>query len=437
MKAKILNLFIMASLISANTFAQCDGWNWPEDEKMEAKAKEKQVLYSDYLKMGNYKASVQHLNWLLKETPTLNKSIYINGAKIYEELAETEKNKDREKALEDSALLLYDLRIQYCNEEADVLNRKAFSAYKYWKDRPAKYEELFNLLEKAYEMNQLDFWINNVVAYMDAARRYKKMSGNIPDEKVLSVYESLQGVIDAYESKNPDFANKVREQVDKLLVATLDNVDCEFIQDNLGEKLKNKPEDLSLAKNILKLSLAFKCTDKQAFLDAAKNVFEVEPEFGLGKLIGIKMMAEDNYDEAMKYFEKAIELTEENIKQADIYMSMADLKYKQGNKSAARGYARNALQADPGRAEAYNLIGNLYYGSYSQCKGGQDPVKDRAVFLAAYEMYRLAGNSDGMGKAQSQFPSIDEIFTYNYEEGQSINVGCWVGENVTIRRRPN
>ena len=73
--------------------------------------------------------------------------------------------------------------------------------------------------------------------------------------------------------------------------------------------------------------------------------------------------------------------------------------------------------------------------SYEDCKSGESRVTDRAVFLAAYEMYKLAGNAQQMNAAKEQFPSIEDIFNENKEEGENLTVGCWINETVSIKRR--
>ena len=74
--------------------------------------------------------------------------------------------------------------------------------------------------------------------------------------------------------------------------------------------------------------------------------------------------------------------------------------------------------------------------SYDDCKEGVSRVKDRGVFLAAYEMYQKAGDSQRMASAKAQFPSIEEIFNENMKEGESLTVGCWINETVKLERRP-
>jgi tetratricopeptide (TPR) repeat protein len=432
MKAKILTLAI--TLIGFSyVFAQTPGWNWPEDKQT---AQEKNVIYTDMMKLGNYKETIPALSWLLINAPDLNESIYINGAKIYENLGESEKDETKKRVYQDSTILMYDLRIKYFNDEAAVLNRKAFTAYKFYKDDKEKYQELFELYQKTFELNKNKVWDQNLLSYMDIVRRYKLSGGNVSDEQVLEIYDEIVNIIQFKIDlkKNIDRLEVINDNVDKLLAATV-KVDCDFIQNTLGPKLIADPTDLKLAKNIFKLSMAGKCLDSPIFLESVKVMFEQEPNFGLAKLIGDRSYIIGDYAIALQYYGEAVKLTEDNIKIAEIYLKQADIKSRQGKKSQARDFAKMGLTADPSLKEAWTLIGNLYYTSYKECKKSANIVNDRAVFFAAYEMYRKAGNRDAMNSAKAQFPTMEEIFTYNMEVGQPIKVSCWINEVVTIQKR--
>jgi hypothetical protein len=96
--------------------------------------------------------------------------------------------------------------------------------------------------------------------------------------------------------------------------------------------------------------------------------------------------------------------------------------------------AHQALNADPTNKDAYTVIGNLYYNSYQECKKGVNEVEDRAVFFAAFEMYRKAGNAEKMKQAKEQFPLMETIHTYNMLPGDPVRVGCWINESYTVQR---
>src|SRR5690606_193308 len=107
-------------------------------------------------------------------------------------------------------------------------------------------------------------------------------------------------------------------------------VDCAFIENNLGPKLKSNPDDLQTAKKIISFSLAGKCTDKPIFMEAARVVHEKEPNFAIAKVIAIRAKAESDYETAARYLEEALTLTEQNTEKAEIYMELADIANKRG-----------------------------------------------------------------------------------------------------------
>jgi hypothetical protein len=76
----------------------------------------------------------------------------------------------------------------------------------------------------------------------------------------------------------------------------------------------------------------------------------------------------------------------------------------------------------------------LYY-SANECKKLESQAQDRLIYIAAYEMYAKAGNSQKMAAAKALFPSKEEIFLLNWKTGEQKNTGCWVGETVTLKTR--
>lgn len=428
-KLVLFGLFIAINTIS---IAQ-QGWKWPEDVE---KAKENNALYVDAVKSKQYAQAVAPHQWLLDNAPDLNESLYINGAKIYEGLVDKETDAAKKLALQEKALQMYDDRIKYFGGEANVLNRKAFTAYKYYKGTKSKYQELLTLFDKTFELNQKKTLDNNLMAYMDVVRRYKLSGGAITDEEVIDRYGMISDVIDEKISakRNVPRLEKIQANVDKLLTATV-TVDCPFVEDKLAPKMRES-KDPKMAKKVFQLMLTAKCSDSPTFVEAAEIVYESEPAFGLAKVIALKHASGGDISKANEYYTQALDLTEDNLKKSEIYLSMAQMYASSGNKSAARTNARRALASDPSATKAYTLIGNLYMQSYNDCKQGVSKVDDRLVFIAAYNQYKRAGDQDAMQKAKEQFPSIEEIFELGLTEGQSMTVGCWINETVVLERRP-
>ncbi|MEP0367779.1 MAG: hypothetical protein ABJN36_18175 [Cyclobacteriaceae bacterium] len=432
MKAKHILTICFFLGISTLAISQ-PGWNWGDSIDI---AKEKNALYTDMLKSKNYKQAAKNLEWLLKNTPDLNKSIYINGASIYEGLAEKATDDAVQIANYEKALSMYDARIKYFGEEAEVMNRKALASYKYYKKVQSKYPELMDTFTKAFELNGNKIYSSNLTAYMDVVRRYKLTKGDITDEEVFEIYSKVTDVLDYQKANGGDMdrLNKVSEYVDKLLTSTV-KVDCDFVEEKLGPKFK-ETGDVNLAKKIFGLMLQQKCTDSPLALEAAIAVNAEEPNYAICKFIAQKSAVDGDLAKAEEYYEKAISLTDETEKKADIYLSLAKIYNSKGDKVTARSNARRALSFEPSNGDAYKLIGDLYMNSFTDCKGGESKVLDRSVFIAAYDMYQKSGDSAAMSRAKEQFPSIEEIFNENYKEGDVVQVGCWINTSVKLERRP-
>jgi len=148
------------------------GWNWPEDEKLQEQAKEKQAYYKIQAQLDDQNATFNTLQWLYKNNPELNPSIYIDGAKTLGIILKEEADAERKSRLQDSILWMYDQRIAYFGGEAKVIDRKAYDAFKQFYRNPSRYPMLLELYQKNYELNGNNVSDFNLIPYMTLAKFY-------------------------------------------------------------------------------------------------------------------------------------------------------------------------------------------------------------------------------------------------------------------------
>lgn len=204
----------------------------------------------------------------------------------------------------------------------------------------------------------------------------------------------------------------------------------------MGPKLKADPTNEQLAQQIFKYSVQYKCFSSNAFLTALELIDSKNPTYATSQVRAMRYMQEQNYEKAQPVLEKALTLAENNVQKAEIQMELAKVHANLGRKSAARNAAKEAANLDESKTkDAYSLIGGLYMNSFNDCRGGVSRVKDRSIYMAAYNAYQRAGDSQGMAQARAQFPSREEIFTEGLQVGGTINTGCWIGETVTLATR--
>lgn len=438
MKTIVAGTFMLALFAASfNSFGQCREFKWPEDK---SKAEEKVALYGDAMKQGQYRAAANAFTWMVKNAPDWHVKLYIDGADIYDNLAEKEKDPAKKQVYIDSMLLMYDMRVKNCGDEANVLNRKAFYAYKYNVTKKEKAADLLALFDKVAEISGTDMSDGNLVAYMTAVQANHVLLKNLSDEQILDRYDRIMKIADEKQKKyeaagKTANANKIKEYkgvIDDLLIGMV-KVDCDFVKNNLEPKFKQNPNDIALAKKIFGFMLQGKCTDDPLWLQAGEVVHKSEKDFGLAKNLALKYMGNDNLEKAESLFTEALELANNNQDKSEILIYLGSVDVKKGSKSAARENFRKATEL--GNKEGWEKIGDLYYGSFNDCKKGVNMAEDRLVYIAAYNMYSRAGDSQKMALAKSQFPSKEEIFLFNWKAGDTMRVSCWIGETVTIDTR--
>lgn len=435
MKNLLLNILLVISMFVS--YAQ-PGWNWPEDENLKSQALEKQAYYKLQMAQSNYAEALDPLNWLYENNPNLNTSIYIDGAKCIEEVMKNSDDADRIVQLQDSLLWMYDMRLEHFDNDAATMDRKAFAAFKLYYKTPSKYPMLAELFEEAYELNGPEIGDFNLNIYMMvAANLHKKNPEAMPAEKVLDIHTQISDIIESklLNGGNKQRLEKEQSKTDGFLATVGEIISCEFIEQNLVPKFREDPSNISNAKKIYKYSVQAGCTGEDYWLEASETVYTSQPSFSLAETIGKKYLSQGELIKAMDYLVKAEELADNQEDKYDAVIGQAQAASKMGQKTKARSLCYEALSLQPGDETAYNLIGNLYFTSFDDCKGEKSQVLDRAVFIAAYGMYKKANNTKQMNASKEQFPSIENIFSEGYEEGDQVTISCWINETVVLARR--
>jgi hypothetical protein len=160
---KFLTVTALVVLATQTSWSQCKEFKWPEDK---SKAEEQLAVYSDAMKQGNYRAAVPGIQWFLKNAPNWNTKLYIDGTEIYNKLATAEKDAARRAVLVDSLMWLYDQRIAICNDEVNVLNRKAIYAAVYNMQNKDKTAEVLKMFDRVFEISGNAVSDNNLDNYM-------------------------------------------------------------------------------------------------------------------------------------------------------------------------------------------------------------------------------------------------------------------------------
>ena len=432
MKIKSTLLVFGALLLAGVAHAQ-EGWNWPADPAQEAKAREFNAAYFDYMKAEQFVEATKPLSWLLVNVPNLNESIYIQGVTVYKGAADKTTDAAQKRVYQDSVMAIYNKRGEIYNNPVKWMETKAYYGYLFFRNDNSKIPGVVADFEKAWELKgSLNFQF--VPMYFDLVEKNYTLNKAYSPEQVLTIFDKSNKLLDAAAASGKDVTDS-KSTLETLLVK-MKLIDCDFIENTLGPKLAADPTNEELAEQIFTYSLQYKCISTKAFLAALEFKDSKAPTFKTSQVRGMLYMSAGDFEKAEPVFEKAMTLASTNKEKGETQMELAKIYARAGKKSAARTAAREAAGLDSElSSSAFGLIGDLYMSAYNDCRGGESRAKDYAVFIAAYNAYQRAGDSKGMGSARARFPSKEELFTEGYALGSSISTGCWVGETVSLSTR--
>ena len=397
-------------------------------------AKGNWMFLNNAIDQKDYKSALTPLHWLLNNSHDLNVALYIQGAKVLEANVKAEQNPDRKQRLQDSTLWLYDERVNIYGNEANVINRKGRIAWKYLHKRKGTEDQLFDLYQAIYSQNGEQMLIQNATYYFRTAiTLFRKQK--IEKSEVLTLYSEMTSFLEEKTTTQPkkiksinQTSTRINREFDKYIV-----LDCAEIQTYYGTKYLENPT-ITDAKKINGLLVKTSCSSSELFMTTNEFILENEPTAKRYKVTAKIYLKQGNLVKSYDYFIKAIELETDKSVTAELYMELAKIDKKNNNFQQARTNALLAAQTFPENKQSYEFIGDLYFISANKCSS-DDVLKNKSIYIAAFNMYKKAGNNSKMNLATQQFLTIEEIFVRNKKEGDQIYTGCWINETVSLTKR--
>lgn len=435
----IIGLFLSVAAFAGSgnlgSSSSSNAWHWGEDE---ATAQSNWMSLTTSLEVKHYDEATHPSHWLIEHTPDLNVALYVNAAKAYEKMAKIESDPERKIEIQDSVMLIYDLRIKYFGDDANVLNRKGRLAYSYWINRPEKLDELYTLYKTIDELNGVDAYASCSYYYFKVScKKMKKKS--LSENEVLALYDKLNTNLNL-KKEQYNSSGKSISSIDKnigKIDATLDKYDlelsCEWVSENYGPRFKSNPTK-EMALKISKSLKKQQCVSNPLFTEATQYILNEEPSAEGYSMLAAVQLNQKLKDDAIESLNKAVELSEAKEEKAEYYYDIAKVYNSKGNFAKARKNAQLALAENSTKTEVHSFIGDLYFNSYKSCSS-EDVLQTRAVFIAAYSEYKKAGETAKMDQAKKQFPSMEDIFLRDKKVGDTINTGCWISKDVQLMNR--
>jgi len=408
-------------------------------------------LYSLSFKKKMYDYAMPAWRDMFNHCPDVTISIYSDGVALYKHYIDKEKDPARKLAYVDSMMMVYDQRIQYFGThpkypEGWILGRKAVDLVKYRRNNLDALTEAQAYFEKSYSLQTMDIEPLVALNWLQTTNALAKKE-KISADEVLDVYIKVDEVIADQLLKETDESKKgllakVSQACGEILTESGFS-DCNLLVTNLDSRYEAIKEDQGAVNRLLELMNDLDCTDNELFAKASEQNYKLNPNASAAYFLAKFFIKKDNMDRAVEYYQKAIELDDNEELKAKYYYELALITfsyYKNGPK--AREYAYDALEYNHDWGKPHILIGNIY--AMESKNYGSNEFEHKTVYWVALDRYKKAKSVDPdcLQEAEKQIalysqylPDKETGFFHGIQEGSKYKVGSWINEETTVRYR--
>lgn len=405
------------------------------------------AIYRHEIKQKNYDEALNSWRKVFRFCPDFNQYIYTDGPKLYyNRIKQDEENKF---FYLDTLMMIYDLRIQYFGNREKVLGKKGSDLLKY---NPLEYEKAYEMLKISVDAQGNATLPNIIVSYFESLVMYSEFYENQGEAKrdILDAYVVLTDIID-YNitlAKSEIYVREYQKALKKIEERFEPYASCNELINVFRSRLQTDGDHLSSLKKIVSLLSKKDCKDNEVFYTAVRKLHDMEPTSSSAYNMGNMCMGNKNYSDAVDYYKQAIQIHEmesiaENAINLSVYYYQLSHALRMNHSySSARTAAIKAADLKPGWGNPYIMIGDMYIASANSC--GSSNLEKGSVYWVAVDMFMKAKSVDNLltelankriSRYSKYFPSKEDCFFENIQEGSSYKVGCWIGKSTRVRTR--
>jgi hypothetical protein len=410
-------------------------------------------LFIPYAKSGNFKDAYPFWKLVYDECPASTKNTYIYGVNILNWQISEEPDAAKKETLINMLMKLYDDRIKYFGDDRQygkdwIVSRKAQN-YNQLKgedtDPNIIYKWTGDVIEEFKEKTEP----LAVSLYMFASFKLVQSDLEKYKEQYVNDFLKCSAILDAQiaaakaanNEKDEENVTSRKTEIEKNFTLS-GAADCETLQSIYGTTVEQNKENLDFLKETLILFRRVNCKETDAFFLASEYAHKIEPTAESAMGLGNKSFKDKDYATAEKYYNEAIEMTENSEIKAELYYAVAVMAQQQNNLTKTKQFSLKCLAEKSDYGRAYLLIATCY-ATGAKLIFPDDPVLTKCVYYAVVDKLERARQLDPSiaeeaGKLISvytkYYPTKEEVFMHpELENGQSFSIGGWIGETVKIR----
>lgn len=405
--------------------------------------RQQNILNSNFLKEScdnkDYNAAAHYLKELLDKCPKASENTFVRGITLYKNKINRAKTLDEKNMFIDSLMLIYDLRNEYFGDHAKrgtayILDRKAREYLTYKPNDRKGIRETFRAAIEAGGDNADPETV--VVYFSNLCDDYKNTDEVMPDE-VLAEYERLE----PFFAKHPEAA-EYKSQFDAAFGLS-GAASCENLEKLYRAKLEAAPDDEALLAQAVGMMSRAKC-DGDFYFSIAEKYYEMKPSSETAMFLAQAFQNKGDYAKAQTYLNEALAVEQDAAERQKLLVRIALVGLVANDIPNAASAARQARDLNPEDGVPYFVLAQCYASSAAACGG----FAGQATFWAAYDTMAkavelLPSDSEYLEHAKTslsafrnRFPSSEECFFNELQEGARYTVNCGTAAGVSTTVRP-
>lgn len=461
--SKLLLALGLVGLFNVALSAQCKTWN---DSPRKEEALDAHAIYRPYVKGkqanelaelddATFKTAFEHWKKAYDIAPAADgqrATHYVDGRLFYQAMMAKTTDPAKKKEYADVVFKLYDEQIECYKNEAFLLGRKAYDMF--YTPGYGYSAQTLETFKKALDKggNETEYIVFDPLSQLMV---YLYKNKQLSKEEFRTLHEKLVNIADHNIANNKQYG-QYYESGKAIMLSHFAEVerevfDCEYFTNKLMPVYEKNKDSLDVIKYIYQTLRQQGCDSTASYMIELRGTFEklaneynVKAEAELrAKNPGYDASAlqrEGKFTQAISRYREAIDGESDPEKQAQYYYSIAFIQtWELGQYQSARDNARKAASLKSGWGRPYLLIGDMYAKTSRSCG---DDWNNRLAIIAAIDKYAYARSIDGdvaseanerIGNYSGALPERETGFMRGFTEGQSLTVGCWIGETVKLR----
>lgn len=332
------------------------------------------TLLDQNMQSKAYNEAYENFKFLIEKTPYAQLGIYSKGADLLKQMIQSAPDKDTKRKYFDELMNLYDLRIKnaeglnsFCKPKdrttpGPFLCRKAYFYSQFGKDifddysiekAYNNYTEGINLVNDDPSM-EIEYFVLQDYFSLSYQRYGADKEGF--GEQFLNDYLLCSNVCEkmlahANEVENPEEAQNIVQRYDPTYnwanqaFASSDVANRDQILAIYEPKIESNKDNINYLRSAIRIMASNQCDDSEIYFKASEYANAISPDANSSIGMGAAALNNNQVDDAINYYNKAIELTSDKEKAATAY-EIANVLGRKGQISRAEPFLAQTEQFD-------------------------------------------------------------------------------------------